>query len=592
MRKAFIIFSIIITIQTSGFSQQIVELSSVIKKVTVYKKGAQIENEAILSLIQGRNVVKLTGLSPYIDKQSIRITGDGSFTLLNVQSEKDFLNQVQKTKEIEAITGRIEIIRNGMEEEETRTKIIREKLDFLGTNKNIGGNNQPVDPETFKTMNVYYGDQIEALNLEILKKGRIINEYQKELTQLQNQLNQINSKSDLPTGTITITIDSKQTKKSTLLFSYRVVQATWYPSYDIRYTGMNKPLLVTYKANISQNSGIDWKNVQIVLSTANTDISAQIPEFSPYYLHFYYPELAYAMRTPDTISKQFSPGTAPTFRIRGITTVNNNDPLYVVDGVITSEINSLNPNDIASIELLKDASTTAIYGSQGSNGVVKINTRKNDYETTPVTIMKKRVTSNEYLIECLQSIISNNQITSMNFREIEMNADFDYQSVPFATEHVFLIGKIADWYEAEFMDGKANIYLENSYVGETSINALQYTDTMEISFGVDNNISIKRDKVKEFSESKLMGAFKKQTVGYKITLRNNKPYAITTRVTEQIPVSTTREITIDPVEISGGNLEAVTGKVFWDVLLEPGSTKEIFLKYQVRYPKNKQVIIQ
>jgi hypothetical protein len=171
MRKAFIIFSIIVCIQASGYSQQIVELSSVIKKVTVYKKGAQIENEAILSLVQGRNVIKLTGLSPYIDKQSIRITGDGSFTILNLQSQKDFLNQVQKTKDIEAISDRIETIRNGMEEEETRTKIIREKLDFLGTNKDIGGNNQPVDPETFK---VYRDVQLEpGSTKEIILKYQV-----------------------------------------------------------------------------------------------------------------------------------------------------------------------------------------------------------------------------------------------------------------------------------------------------------------------------------------------------------------------------------------------------------------------------------
>ncbi|MBN1143775.1 MAG: TonB-dependent receptor [Bacteroidales bacterium] len=77
-----------------------------------------------------------------------------------------------------------------------------------------------------------------------------------------------------------------------------------------------------------------------------------------------------------TVINNGAPGTAPTMRVRGINTVNNNDPLYVVDGVIASSIAGINPNDIESMQILKDASTTAIYGSQGSNGVIMITTKK------------------------------------------------------------------------------------------------------------------------------------------------------------------------------------------------------------------------
>ncbi|MDE5637691.1 MAG: TonB-dependent receptor [Alistipes sp.] len=69
------------------------------------------------------------------------------------------------------------------------------------------------------------------------------------------------------------------------------------------------------------------------------------------------------------------PGAAADVRIRGIGTVNDSSPIYVVDGVITSDINYLNANDIASTEILKDASSTAIYGSRGANGVIIITTK-------------------------------------------------------------------------------------------------------------------------------------------------------------------------------------------------------------------------
>lgn len=71
------------------------------------------------------------------------------------------------------------------------------------------------------------------------------------------------------------------------------------------------------------------------------------------------------------------PGANPSIRIRGLgTVIGGRDPLYVIDGIETNGMNGLNPNDIATIDILKDASSLAIYGQKGSNGVVIITTKK------------------------------------------------------------------------------------------------------------------------------------------------------------------------------------------------------------------------
>ncbi len=72
-----------------------------------------------------------------------------------------------------------------------------------------------------------------------------------------------------------------------------------------------------------------------------------------------------------------APGEAPKVRVRGTSSINSSlDPLYVIDGVIGVDANTLNPNDIASLEVLKDASSTAIYGARGANGVIIITTKR------------------------------------------------------------------------------------------------------------------------------------------------------------------------------------------------------------------------
>ena len=76
-------------------------------------------------------------------------------------------------------------------------------------------------------------------------------------------------------------------------------------------------------------------------------------------------------------SESGQPGTASKIRVRGVGTVNNSDPLYIVDGMPSSNgINFLNPSDIESIEVLKDAASAAIYGARGANGVVLVTTKR------------------------------------------------------------------------------------------------------------------------------------------------------------------------------------------------------------------------
>ncbi|HET7115219.1 MAG TPA: TonB-dependent receptor, partial [Hanamia sp.] len=74
-----------------------------------------------------------------------------------------------------------------------------------------------------------------------------------------------------------------------------------------------------------------------------------------------------------------SPGSVPSIRIRGTGTINNSDPLIVIDGVPAGGLDDVNPDDIASVEILKDASSSAIYGSRAANGVVLVTTKKGSF---------------------------------------------------------------------------------------------------------------------------------------------------------------------------------------------------------------------
>ena len=91
---------------------------------------------------------------------------------MTVQHQNDYLNELNKSKEIEALKNKIEELKLKIEDEEAWIKIIKDKLDFLYSNKDIAGKEQSVNPETFKSLNTIYGDNIETLNLDLLKRQR------------------------------------------------------------------------------------------------------------------------------------------------------------------------------------------------------------------------------------------------------------------------------------------------------------------------------------------------------------------------------------------------------------------------------------
>lgn len=76
------------------------------------------------------------------------------------------------------------------------------------------------------------------------------------------------------------------------------------------------------------------------------------------------------------VQESGQPGQGFKVNIRGIGTVGDSSPLYVIDGVAGGDINSLNPTDIESIDILKDAASSAIYGSRAANGVVLVTTKQ------------------------------------------------------------------------------------------------------------------------------------------------------------------------------------------------------------------------
>lgn len=146
------------------------------------------------------------------------------------------------------------------------------------------------------------------------------------------------------------------------------------------------------------------------------------------------------------------PGDNPTFRIRGTGTIGNNDPLIVVDGMpLNGGLNQVNMNDVESLQVLKDASSTAIYGSRGANGVVIITTKRG---TVGKSTLSLDVSSGISEVTDVLQVLNASQFASLH-NDILNNADLTPNP---AFQNPATLGVGTNWVDAFFRKGVQNNY--------------------------------------------------------------------------------------------------------------------------------------
>ncbi len=265
------------------------------------------------------------------------------------------------------------------------------------------------------------------------------------------------------------------------------------------------------------------------------------------------------------------------------------DPLYVVDGQITTEgLDSINPDDIESLEVLKDEEAVALYGSRGASGVVIITTKNyagNNIQNSEVN----NQTSFSYKISEPYSVPSDGKEHTLNIKKEQPNTRYQYFAVPKLTKKSFLIAKISDWSEMNLIAGPTNIYFEDSYVGENTINPDITLDSLAFSLGVDERIIVNRKKLKDFEERRFFGSKVRESLSFEISIRNTKSEVISISVEDQIPITTDESIKVSPKELSGGEIDEETGIITWNLSVKPNETKKLKLNFEIEYPKGKRV---
>jgi uncharacterized protein (TIGR02231 family) len=538
--KRLIIAPVILMLTIAGASAQTEkDIKAEIKHVTVFPDRAQIDQEGTVSLQPGKSIIRLTALSPYIDAQSIQVKGYGDFTILSVNQQNNYLENLEDSPEIKNIRSQIEILQTKVEDENMALSILLEKEQFLLANKAILVKETTFSLEQFKNVMDLYGSNMDQIKTTNLKKQRLIKDYNKQIAALQQQVASKLGKQQLPSGEILVTVSSEKQISGKLTFSYVVSNAGWYPSYDIRVDDIKNPVAILYKANVFQNSGVEWKDVKLSFSNATPWIAGDIPVLNPWFLDFYYP-IARSLQG----------------RASGISTKRSEAPVMM---------------EMAKADKAEE----------------------NVMEAAPIPVQKQvGETTVTFDVAVPSTIQSDGKVQTVEIQRITAPAEYKYVTLPKLSTLAYLTANISDWAKLSLQTGEATLYFENSFVGKSTLDVNQLKDTLTISLGTDNSILVKREKRKDFTSRKVLGANRTDTYSFLITIRNNKSTPVQITLNDQIPVSSNSGINVDAIELSGGKLNGQTGELKWDLEIKPQETRQVVLTYSVKYPKDKTVILE
>ncbi len=584
MKKILFSFCFLLYLHSYGADEK-TTINANLKSATVFKSGAELTHTASANLKQGMSELLIENIANQIDINSIQIKTANAVTLMGVEFSNNYLASTEKSPRIKMLEDSIQKLQSERDKLYTATETNNELFQVLKSNRDLKGTQTGMSVTELAKLMDYYKTKMQELQEIKTSLSDRMRKIDEQKAKLQNQVNEENSKNTSQAGRLILQLSVAITGKYDFTISYIANNAYWTPYYDVRVDNIKSPLQLITKAKITQTTGIDWKQVKLSLSTSLPSQWGNAPILSAWYLAYINPMVYMRGNTavmnsiqPMMKSQSLEEDLAKKtydLKIRGKSSINNsNEPLYIVNGAEMSkeEFSNIASSDIKSVNVLKDANATSIYGAKGNNGVIVVTLKEgmDDYVTITDNTLNLA-----FDIDLPYDVPTNGKAQTATIATNEIAATYKHYAVPKLDNDVYLLAEIPDWEKLNLMPAEANIIFEGTYVGKSFIDPNNTSDTLNFTLGRDKRVVIKRNKLTDFSSVKFWGSNKLQQYTYEITIKNTKKEAIDLLLKDQYPLTTNKEIEVELISNGGAEVNTDLGILNWQLKLAAGETKKI-----------------
>lgn len=506
--------------------------------VTVFIRGAELFNSSKVTLPAGESEIVFTNIASGLNEQSLMLDADNGVVVQSFSIKRDFLTE-NLSPEVEQLTKQIDDETREQSKLNVQREVIQAQLAVLESNRALGSEKEGASVEQVNQMLELVSHRMSEVllaNIDIKEKIAAID---KNIEKLKSQLAEAQEKTGQAVNQVVVKFYTPKAVTSNVKLSYVIPDAGWVPTYDVRVNSITQPVKLSYKANVFQNSGINWDKVNLTLSSGNPSEGAQAPQLQPWYLDFYQDysssKMAMSMSKP-------APAPAPVAEM--------------AYGALADES--------AAPRARKSLSDYVVTDAGG------VNTR--------------------FSISLPYNIASDGKGHSVTIKDVEVQGDYRYVVVPKIEPDAFLQVQLKDWEKLNLLPGKSSIFFEGSFVGQGYINIAEAKETLDLSLGRDKKIIVNRENEKQLtSKAEFFGNSVSQQYSFATSIKNTRKEPIKLVVMEQMPLSRDSAITIDGLKYDGASYDKDTGNVQWAVDLPANQTQKFTLSYTVKYPKDKRV---
>jgi uncharacterized protein (TIGR02231 family) len=536
-------------------------LNSTIVAATVMVNRAIITRTGSIKLEVGDNQISLKDLPTSLIENSVRVSGDGpeGAKIIGVELKKEYLVEVKDEKlqelqkKVEALRLQETALKNELEEMNANLAIMNELAKTVSTDLARGYSRKQIDVSDLDKAVRYIIDQMNATHGRIRAKNLELIELQKKITALQNEEDNLSSMQEKETNVINIDIEAANPGDFDIKVEYAVYGAEWYPIYDARVSTDDMKVDFTYYGIVKQNTGENWTNTVITLSTAPEAPSTTLPDIQPWYINIYEP--ARNMVTRDRRSADKS-------------------------GMMQMQQAELPPPAPASMSEagfgggLRDEFKPAPKKVAAREPVAKV-------ETSGETVV--------YKIEKPSDIPSEEETPKkLMIGKFELPVEIRYLSIPKVIPEVYTKAKITNSTEFMFLPGEVNLFSDSEFIGSSNLENVAPTEKFQFSLGITKAIKVKRGLTKrEVTSGGVVHKDKRIKYAYRIKVENNKKSDARITIKDQLPLSQHEKIKIEDVGWGEGTEPTKKndmGILEWSFILPSGKKRNIDLEFSVVYP--------
>ncbi|MEU9510817.1 mucoidy inhibitor MuiA family protein [Micromonospora sp. NPDC048170] len=522
-----------------------VEIEAPIVGVTVYPDRARVTRRGGTRLAAGEHRIRIAPLPLGLRRDSLRVGGRGAATVLGVDvtTRRQARSADPQVNELER---RRRELADELAEADDAYEIEAERGQFLarlaeragGTYARAlaAGDAAPTDVAAF-------ADSVAGQLTDSRTRRRGLSRQRTELTDelaaVERRLQAANGKRepDRLAADVTVSVDVDDAELE-LELTYLVDGARWQPSYDLRL--VDETVTLTWFGLVSQDTGEDWPECELQLSTARPAVATAVPELSPWYLDRVRP------RTPRALPAMMADGPPPM---------------------------------------------PAPAAAPPSTGVAAFAGPPPPMMRASVAEVEQGIAAATYRPARPIAVPADGSAHRATVAVLELPARLDHVTVPLRAPEAHLRATVRNTSAHTLLPGPAAVFHGADFVATTRLSAWAPGEETELALGVDDRLRVERKLNRRSDTKATLGSTRRREVEYRITVANHTPRPATVEVRDQLPVSrddgvAVRDATLVPPPAERTEL----GELIWRLRLDPGKSGEITMGFRVEIAKGVELV--